>query len=576
MSRHLSAQNKIDLINKVKAGQKITKIAVENRVSRTSVYKWLDLYDKSVKIGKKVDFKSKIKRGSAHWKSLKPANKRKIKKYALENPLLSPQEISRIINISHNGVWKILKKSNLSTQKARLAHLDLMGKALYRKFLAEEKLQIIREVRSGQKVSVICKKSHISRTIFYKWNTEYMLNQSDSRLFRSKHPRGESHWRYHHGAEEIIRNMVLRHPEFSAHTISRIMSKKDQQMSHNGVHKVLVRLALNTYRKRLSFVFNYKKTNSHPSSDQVITPKSTANQAQFPQPPPFFRHYLNILLLIVIILPLLAITIFNFLPNYMFLPVKPQPHKNISSKISKLNNPAKKVYPEAQNMALGLLALDMNKSNLYSDESVKFSIGVLNSHGSTICNADLILTITDPQNHTKELATKNNTILKSPDCHGNGFNKNPDYTADYKTSTKGEYAMELTAVAEGKHFQEDDNFVVGNSAYDIERTAPSRIYPGSMYESSLTVVANRTYEGIVTERIPKKLGLISSFPVGSVSQDSKSSLLEWDVDWKKGHTYTLTYDLTFPAYSPTFYLIGPLQIGSFHEKRAWQIAADHL
>ena len=39
-------------------------------------------------------------------------------------------------------------------------------------------------------------------------------------------------------------------------------------------------------------------------------------------------------------------------------------------------------------------------------------------------------------------------------------------------------------------------------------------------------------------------------------------------------TYELSYEFDVPDISPEFYLLGPMEIGSWEELRQWQLASD--
>jgi len=140
--------------------------------------------------------------------------------------------------------------------------------------------------------------------------------------------------------------------------------------------------------------------------------------------------------------------------------------------------------------------------------------------------------------------------------------------------------MELAAVtADGKRSITDRFEVREWVAFDIERIGPTRIYPPETYPMKFNIKANQDFRGQVVEKLPESFEVIEDS--GFRIQDSG---IIWQVDWKAGETYELSYIFDAPNTSPEFYLIGPLKLGVgvqgigfrevFVEKRQWQIAVD--
>lgn len=270
-----------------------------------------------------------------------------------------------------------------------------------------------------------------------------------------------------------------------------------------------------------------------------------------------------------------------------------------------------------QNFSWGVLAINTNKSRYLPNETVELAFGILDERGHTLCDADLSLEITAPGGRKETLSRQNGKITQSGECRGDSVTKLPDYMATYTAAGEGEYQMVLTGTnANGTHTISDYFVVERSLPFEIERTSfPTRVYPMSPYTVELTVTARENFKGTVQDTVPKAFyidrisgnGTIdqeepetASVSAAILEQDAKAyknipelsklmydpvstnaALLDktpnpitWNVDWKAGETYTLSYRIHFPKVSPEFFLIGPFKIGEFEEARQWQVAND--
>src|SRR3989344_3846490 len=74
--------------------------------------------------------------------------------------------------------------------------------------------------------------------------------------------------------------------------------------------------------------------------------------------------------------------------------------------------------------------------------------------------------------------------------------------------------------------------------------------------------------------IPSATAQINTQPTITTVNDTK--IISIPADLKKGKKYILSYKFDAPDISPEFYVLGPLDIGSFKETRQWQIANDQI
>lgn len=235
-----------------------------------------------------------------------------------------------------------------------------------------------------------------------------------------------------------------------------------------------------------------------------------------------------------------------------------------------------------QDFSWGVLAINPNKSIYLPGEIAKIGIGVLNDSGRTICNAAVTLEITDPDGIKTTLSEANKFINKSGYCKETSVTNVPDYLAGYRTGKPGIYKMHLSADNGNGVRSLDDSFEIRESIpFDIERSDfPMRIYPPAEYTGKITIKANQDFKGMVKEEVPEGFKISQISPIGQIRQTNPVQQIGWNVDWKKGQTYTLSYSIKFPPISPEFYLIGPLKLVQsdlsviFEESRPWQIASD--
>jgi len=121
-------------------------------------------------------------------------------------------------------------------------------------------------------------------------------------------------------------------------------------------------------------------------------------------------------------------------------------------------------YTINEEFAWGLVSLNTKKSTYYPGDTAEFEIVVLDSVGSPVCDANLVMSI-------------NGTTLSS----GAGISPNADcgiYDAVYETGIEGTYYVNISAIAEGIQTGFETTFDVASFVeFDIIRTAQSKIDP---------------------------------------------------------------------------------------------------
>lgn len=250
----------------------------------------------------------------------------------------------------------------------------------------------------------------------------------------------------------------------------------------------------------------------------------------------------------------------------------------------------------------GVVAFNTNKSVYRPGEEASMQIAVLDEEGKTLCDSEIEITIRNQSTGNEKRFSTEHTrftpfynffvgflgkeyeigrIWKSDDTCTKQKTDVPDYTAHYLVNNTGIYDVAVTVTTKNGTYAVADQFEVKEFVpFEIERNGPTRIYPPEDYDMTFSVKANQDFKGRVTERIPEDFAVKpvdAAFTKTLASKNLKE--VTWEVDWKAGETYELTYAFNAPNISPEYYLLGPLTlgplvIGDFEESRQWQVAGD--
>ncbi|MBI2134819.1 hypothetical protein HYU09_02435 [Candidatus Woesearchaeota archaeon] len=231
-------------------------------------------------------------------------------------------------------------------------------------------------------------------------------------------------------------------------------------------------------------------------------------------------------------------------------------------------------YTQEQDFTWGVLAINTNKSIYLPNEDSFIGIGVLDDQGKIVCSADVTLEIINPLNQKTTLTTSNNEIKISPECQVLGITELPDYYTAYSVGGIGTYLMNLTAITSNGVRSIQDNFSVMREVdFDVARKGPTRVYPAVAYTMKIPIKANKNYNGIINEYVPSSFAITPQDGL-TVTTINDTNILSWNANLNAGDKIELNYEFDAPDISPEFYLLGPLDIGSFKEARQWQIAND--
>ncbi|MFA5051923.1 MAG: helix-turn-helix domain-containing protein, partial [Patescibacteria group bacterium] len=226
----------------------------------------------------------------------------------------------------------------------------------------------------------------------------------------------------------------------------------------------------------------------------------------------------------------------------------------------------------------GALAMNTDKSLYQQGDTAHFSIGAVDDRGQTVCNADMDITITDPQGKKSILSTANGGVTVTDYCHQKELYQGPDYTGDFAINQTGAYTIDLRATVNGNVRTLSDAFTAENKPeFMLRRDGPTRVFPVVEQPMTLTVTVAQDFQGIIREFVPAEYtvrpengGYEQPFDLGGTI----ARTIVWDVNLKAGSTVTLKYFFKAPDKSPALFFLGPARVGDWEELRAWQQAID--
>src|SRR3989344_4214577 len=254
-----------------------------------------------------------------------------------------------------------------------------------------------------------------------------------------------------------------------------------------------------------------------------------------------------------------------------------QPQKMVPGKytVELVINENETLYTDSFEFYWGVLAVNTTKIMYFPGEDVTLNLAALTEKGDTICDAVLLLKVIDPTYAIYEIP-----VEQSGACGKNNVTDIPDYLAYFKDADElGEYTIQLQHLnreVEVVHSIQDHFEVREYIPYDIERTAPTRIYPLAPYDVTLKIEANRVFTGDIVERVPRGFVFTETGGAEVVTMPDYTELIWRGVSLEEGDSIELSYQFDAPDISPYMYLLGPLNMDGFTELRQWQIASDAL
>jgi len=227
-----------------------------------------------------------------------------------------------------------------------------------------------------------------------------------------------------------------------------------------------------------------------------------------------------------------------------------------------------------QDFYLGVLAINVDKSIYKPGEQAYLQLGALTDNGHTICDADLWMSVIDPDGMETDFSIEDGSINLSGECSGDSFVNVPDYFAYYDVSNVGTYKMRLINLDTGQEIE--DHFEVRKKvSFEVKRTGPTRIYPPAKYQVTMSIVPDQDFNGDIVEYVPDSFEIAETslsinngsstvstsenITIGKSEKEEKTIEIVWSANLKKGETCILSYEFDAPDISPEFYLLGPLE-----------------
>lgn len=215
-----------------------------------------------------------------------------------------------------------------------------------------------------------------------------------------------------------------------------------------------------------------------------------------------------------------------------------------------------KIFTDTFEFQWGMLAINPNQTEYALGDTASIALGALSQNGNTVCDANLVLYIIDPEQYISQVP-----VAQSGVCNGNNIVDVPDYSALFAPSKVGTYEMYVERLdAEGNVLTHtSDTFkVVEKHALVISRTGPTRVYPPSLYPMQITVTSGDALTGVLTERVPADFEVYDTD--AQISSRDGETILTWDISMSAGESKTFSYSFDTPDISPFLYTLGPASI----------------
>ncbi|MBU0766412.1 LamG domain-containing protein [Patescibacteria group bacterium] len=231
-----------------------------------------------------------------------------------------------------------------------------------------------------------------------------------------------------------------------------------------------------------------------------------------------------------------------------------------------------------QDFSWGVLAMNTDQDRYLPNDIAQIAFGVLDDAGEIVCDSELELIITPPQNPKKQktkpnfvdpstsvivLSTEDGSIKTTGSC---GIKEagliDPDYEAFITLSEEGTYQLELTASSSGGTKTITSEILVDSAPpYIVTRKAATRLWPFAPSPVEIEVEFSEDFDGFITETVPSSFQILETQPNywSKTTDDNGNKHIMWHAIQSAGSTGSFTYIYDAPDVSPEFYLLGPLK-----------------
>ncbi|MDE1843176.1 MAG: hypothetical protein KGH95_05960, partial [Thaumarchaeota archaeon] len=232
-----------------------------------------------------------------------------------------------------------------------------------------------------------------------------------------------------------------------------------------------------------------------------------------------------------------------------------------------------KTYTTESQFAWGLVALNTDRSIYKPGEIANFTITTLLNNGTSACDSNIVMKITDPNSKNTILSTGNGISMSLFDC--------AIYQAQYIPSIEGNYTVDVTAKTSSGVSNFSTYFLVEkNYNYEIIRMAATKIDPFDQPNNFNVKLKVHSYvsSGQITikEFVPNVLNVTTD---GSVSQVGDTKMITWVRNLDSNNDTMVSYNYAVPLIQPQLYALGQAQVSqdnvsTFTEARNWFVAVD--
>ncbi len=232
------------------------------------------------------------------------------------------------------------------------------------------------------------------------------------------------------------------------------------------------------------------------------------------------------------------------------------------------------VYVLESEFPWGLVSVNTKKSIYKPGETVEFVIVVLDKAGHSVSNADLYLTVNNPDNEETIYSTADGTITASSES---GI-----YNLDYPTEIEGNHSISVTGLIDNVEVFFNTYFrVQPEYEFDIIRTTQSKIDPTlqDRFEVRIDVECFTDAESVtLKEFVPAEFDVYST-DAATVMQEDDTKTITWNKDLI-GKKTSVSYSYAVPPVWPYLYALGTAEISydseTFTEARPWYVAVDPI
>ena len=229
-------------------------------------------------------------------------------------------------------------------------------------------------------------------------------------------------------------------------------------------------------------------------------------------------------------------------------------------------------------VSLGVLTLNYDHAPYQLGDMAHLQMAALTETGFTICDANLSLTITKPDDTTEVLTTSDQTIRQSPSCGQNNVTDDADYQTYVPIDQVGTYTLTLLNLNTNDQIVRSFTALNSPAPLTISRRSATRINPFlSDYQMEITLNSPVNQTVKIVESLPSTFN-VSETNNASLNLKDDSLTLTWSRELKANTPETLVYRYQAPPLSPYIFLAGPLEVttdsGLITESNVWQIASD--